>query len=246
VVGVNSRGAFGASSIGFAIPVNIVKEVAAELIHHGRVRRSWVGLDFQPREELAQYFEAAPSPGVVIRSVEPDSPAARAGIRAGDVLLAYRGQEITAQFQEEIPAIYKLIADTPVGESVEQRIRRGGEELRFELVTEERSQSVSDEMECESWGFTARGITREFAMEFNLPDENGVVVVGVKPNGAAFRARLFPGDRIVGIEGEDVGGLEDLGEIYRRLDGEEVKEVLLTVMRQHSRQLVLIEASYDY
>ena len=246
VVGVNSRGAFGASSIGFAIPINIVKEVAAELIDHGRVRRSWLGLDFQPREELAQYFEAAPSPGVVIRSVEPDSPAARAGIRAGDVLLAYRGQEITAQFQEELPAIYKLIADTPVGESVEQRIRRGGEELRFEVVTEEQSQSVSDEMECESWGFTARGITREFAMEFNLPDENGVVVVGVKPNGAAFRARLFPGDRIVGIEDEDVGGLEDLGEIYRRLDGEEVKEVLLTVMRQHSRQLVLIEASHDY
>ena len=246
VVGVNSRGAFGASSIGFAIPVNIVKEVAAELIEHGRVRRSWLGLDFQPREELAQYFEAAPSPGVVIRSVEPDSPAARAGIRAGDVLVAYRGQEITAQFQEELPAVYKLIADTPVGESVEQLIERDGEELRFEIVTEERSQSTSDEMECESWGFTARGITREYAMEYSLPDENGVVVVGVKPNGAGFRARLYPGDRIVRIEDEDVGGLDDLGEIYRRLDSEEVEEVLLTVMRRHSRQLILIEASYVY
>jgi len=246
VVGVNSRGALGASSIGFAIPINIVKEVAGELIDHGRVRRSWLGLDFQPREELAQYFETAPAPGVVIRSVEPDSPAARAGIRAGDVLVAYRGQEITAQFQEELPAIYKLIADTPVGESVEQLIERDGEELRFEIITEERSQSISDEMECESWGFTARGITREFAMEFNLPDENGVVVVGVKPNGAAFRARLFPGDRIVRIEDEAVGGLSDLEDVYHRLDDEEVEEVLLTVMRRHSRQLILIEASYDY
>ena len=245
VVGVNSRGAFGASSIGFAIPINIVKEVAAELIDHGRVRRSWLGLDFQPREELAQYFEAEPSPGVVIRSVEPDSPAARAGIQAGDVLMAYGGQEIAAQFQEELPAIYKLIADTPVGETVEQLIERDGEKLRFALVTEERSQSISDEMECESWGFTARGITREFAMEFNLPDENGVVVVGVKPNGAAFRARLFPGDRVVRIENEEVAGLDALLEIYRRLDSEEVENVLLTVMRQHSRQLVLIEASYE-
>jgi len=245
VVGVNSRGAFGASSIGFAIPINIVKEVAAELIDHGRVRRSWLGLDFQPREELAQYFEAEPSPGVVIRSVEPDSPAARAGIQAGDVLMAYGGQEIAAQFQEELPAIYKLIADTPVGETVEQLIERDGEKLRFALVTEERSQSISDEMECESWGFTARGITREFAMEFNLPDENGVVVVGVKPNGAAFRARLFPGDRVVRVENEEVAGLDALLEIYRRLDSEEVENVLLTVMRQHSRQLVLIEASYE-
>ena len=245
VVGVNSRGAFGASSIGFAIPINIVKEVAAELIDHGRVRRSWLGLDFQPREELAQYFEAEPSPGVVIRSVEPDSPAARAGIQAGDVLMAYGGQEIAAQFQEELPAIYKLIADTPVGETVEQLIERDGEKLRFALVTEERSQSISDEMECESWGFTARGITREFAMEFNLPDEKGVVVGGVKPNGAGFRARLYPGDRVVRIENEEVAGLDALLEIYRRLDSEEVENVLLTVMRQHSRQLVLIEASYE-
>ena len=159
--------------------------------------------------------------------------------------MAYGGQEIAAQFQEELPAIYKLIADTPVGETVEQLIERDGEKLRFALVTEERSQSISDEMECESWGFTARGITREFAMEFNLPDEKGVVVVGVKPNGAAFRARLFPGDRVVRVENEEVAGLDALLEIYRRLDSEEVENVLLTVMRQHSRQLVLIEASYE-
>ena len=244
VVGVNARGAFGASSIGFAIPINIVKEVAAELIEHGRVRRSWLGLDFQPREELAQYFETEPSPGVIIRSVEPDSPAALAGIQAGDVLVAYGGQQISAQFQEELPAIYKLIADTPVGEAVEQLIERNGEELRFQVVTEEQSQGISDEMECESWGFTARGITREFALEFNLPDDKGVVVIGVKPNGPAFRAQLFPGDRIVRIEDEDIAGLDSLGAVYRRLDNEKVDGVLLTVMRRHSRRLVLIEASY--
>ena len=244
VVGVNARGAFGASSIGFAIPINIVKEVAAELIDHGRVRRSWLGLDFQPREELAQYFESEASQGVVIRSVEPDSPAARAGIQAGDVLVTYDGREISAQFQEELPAIYKLIADTPVGEAVEQLIERNGEELRFQVVTEEQSRGTSDEMECESWGFTARGITREFALEFNLPDDKGAVVVGVKPNGPAFRAQLFPGDRIVRVEDEDVAGLDSLGEISRRLDSERVKEVLLTVMRRHSRRLVLIEVSY--
>jgi serine protease Do len=246
VVGVNARGAFGASSIGFAIPVNIVKEVAAELIEYGRVRRSWLGLDFQPREELAQYFESESSPGVVIRRVEPDSPAARAGIQAGDVLVAYQGQPISAQFHEELPAIYKLIADTPVGEAVEQLIRRGDEELRFEVVTEERSLGTTDEMECESWGFTARGITREFAMELNLPDDKGVLVVGVKPNGPAFRAKMFPGDRIVSIEGQELTGLGSLEEVYRRLDDREAPEVLLTVMRRHSRRLILIEANYAH
>ena len=239
VVGVNSRGAMGASSIGFAIPINIVKEVAAELIEHGRVRRSWLGLEFQPREELAQYFEAEPMPGVIIRSVEPDSPASREGVEAGDILLNYRGETLSVQFHEQLPTIYKLIADTPVGEGVELLVHRQNQELRFKLTTEERSEASSEEMECESWGFTAQGITREYALIHNLPDMRGVVVVGAKPNAAAYRALLFPGDRIIEIEGEPIDGLASLSRHYEHLDGE--AEVLLTVMRQHSRRLILIE-----
>jgi S1-C subfamily serine protease len=113
------------------------------------------------------------------------------------------------------------------------------------LTTEERGQSSSDEMEFESWGFTARGITRELALAYNLPDASGVFVAGVKPNGAAFRARLFPGDRIVAIEGEDIANLDALKETYRLHDEAERDAVLLTVMRRHSRRWILIEASYE-
>lgn len=245
VVGVNARGAFGASSIGFAIPINIVKEVAAELIRTGHVSRSWLGLTFQPREELAQYFESESVPGVVIRSVEPDSPAGRVGIQAGDMLLEYRGERASAQFTEELPELYKRIADTPIGELVAVAVSRGDDVLEFTLTTEERGQSSSDEMECESWGFTARGITRELALEFNLPDSTGVIVAGVKPNGAAFRARLFPGDRIVAIEDAPVANLDDLRDMYRGYDDARQDAVLLTVMRRHSRRWVLIEVSYE-
>ena len=245
VVGVNARGAFGASSIGFAIPVNIVKEVAAQLIANGRVSRSWLGLTFQPREELAQYFETESVPGVVIRSVDPDSPAERIGIRAGDMLLAYRGERTSAQFTEELPGIYKKIADTPIGEEVELAIARGPDVLELTVVTEERGASSSDEMDCESWGFTARGITRELAVEFNLPNNTGVFVAGVKPNDAAFRAQLFPGDRVIAIEGEELDNLDDLERIYRRHDEARTEAVLLSVMRRHSRRMILIEATYE-
>jgi serine protease Do len=245
VVGVNARGAFGASSIGFAIPINIVKEVAGELIRTGRVSRSWLGMTFQPREELAQYFESESVPGVVIRSVEPDSPAGRVGIQAGDMLLEYRGERTSAQFTEELPGLYKRIADTPVGANVDVAVGRGEDVLEFTVTTEERGQSSSDEMECESWGFTARGITRELALEFSLPDSTGVIVAGVKPNGAGFRARLFPGDRIVAIEDEPIANLDDLRERYRRFDDSREDAVLLTVMRRHSRRWILIEANYE-
>jgi len=245
VVGVNSRGAFGASSIGFAIPINIVREVAGELIAHGRVSRSWLGLTFQPREALAQYFEAEPVSGVVIRSVDPDSPAERGGIRAGDMLLAYRGERTSASFTEELPGIYKKIADTPIGETVALAVARGEDVLEFTLTTEERGESSADEMECKSWGFTARGITRELALEYNLPDNEGVFVAGVKPNGAAFRAQLFPGDRILAIEDTPVHNLDELKTLYERYDEAREGAALLTVMRRHSRRWVLLEVSYE-
>jgi serine protease Do len=245
VVGVNARGAFGASSIGFAIPINIVKEVAQELIEHGKVSRSWLGLTFQPLEELAQYFEAEPIAGAVIRSVNPESPAERAGVRAGDVLLSYGGDRVTAQFSEELPAIYKKIADTPVGEMVKLVIARGSEELTLEATTEEESESSATEMDCASWGFTARGITRELALEFSLPDQRGVFVAGVKPNGPAFQARLSPGDRIVAVDEEEVSDLESLRSAYRARSEVRAERVLLMVMRRHSRRWMLIEADYE-
>jgi serine protease Do len=245
VVGVNARGAFGASSIGFAIPINIVKEVARELIDRGKVSRSWLGLTFQPVEELAQYFEAERVPGAIIRSVDPNSPAERAGIRAGDVLLSYAGERISAQFTEELPSVYKRIADTKVGENVTLRISRDGEELTLGATTEEQGESSSSEMDCESWGFTARGITRELALEFSLPDQRGVFVAGVKPNGPAFQARLFPGDRIVAVDDEEVADLESLRVLYRNRRDARAAQVLLTIMRRHSRRWILIEASHE-
>ncbi|MFQ5789999.1 MAG: PDZ domain-containing protein, partial [Acidobacteriota bacterium] len=117
--------------------------------------------------------------------------------------------------------------------------------MRLKLETVERSETSAEEIECERWGLTARGITRELALEFNLPDRLGVMVVGVKPNGPAFRARLFAGDRIVAIEERAVSGLDALREIYRDLDDSRAAEVLLIVMRRHSRRLVLVEASYE-
>jgi S1-C subfamily serine protease len=100
-------------------------------------------------------------------------------------------------------------------------------------------------MDCGSWGFTARGITRELALEFSLPDQRGVFVAGVKPNGAAFQARLFPGDRIVAVNDEEVSDLESLRYLYRARDESRVEKVLLTVMRRHSRRWILIEAVYE-
>jgi serine protease Do len=245
VVGVNARGAFGASSIGFAIPINIVKEVAAALIHQGKVSRSWLGLTFQPLEELAQYSDSDRVPGVVVRSVDPDSPAEKVGVRAGDVLLSYRGERISAQFTEELPGIYKKIADTPIGENVELVLARGAETLTLVAATEEEGEASSDETDCMSWGFTARGITREVALELALPDSTGVFVAGVKPNGAAFQARLFPGDRIVAIDDAPVAGIGDLRALYRSYEEERKPKVLLTVMRRHSRRWVLIEAVHE-
>jgi S1-C subfamily serine protease len=132
-----------------------------------------------------------------------------------------------------------------VGENVTLLIARGGEELTLGATTEEQDESSSSEMDCESWGFTARGITRELALEFSLPDQRGVFVAGVKPNGPAFQARLFPGDRIISVGDQEVPDLESLRTLYRVRDEAKTEKVLLTVMRRHSRRWILIEADHE-
>ena len=96
VIGINSRATFLANNLGFAIPVNIVKEVSAEILDHGSVSRSWIGVHAQALQELESYFGAGRNTGVLIASVDPGSPAEVSFLQAGDVILAINGESVSA------------------------------------------------------------------------------------------------------------------------------------------------------
>lgn len=214
VIGINSRANRNAEAIGFAIPINVVRAVADQLIAHGKVTRSWIGVQWQPLEEFSDYFKAGKGRGVLVSGVVEGSPAARAGLRPGDIVLEFDGAAVSGRYRKEIPGIARRVADTPVGKKVAVKVLRAEKEVALELTTEELQKAAGEDYECKEWGVTVKEITRDMARELNLDDANGVLVTGAKGGGPAARAGLENGDVIREIAG---GAVTDLDSFRRRV-----------------------------
>jgi serine protease Do len=240
VVGVNARGAMFADNIGFAIPADVAKRVTADLIEHGEVRRSYAGITFQPLKDWAELFGLKESAGVLVASVEPGSPAAAAGLQAGDLMLAYGDLELKVRFDEELPPLHAAIADTPIGTTVSIRLLRKGEEQAVELTTTETGRLMGDRFEAEAWGFTVKDITVQMSYDLELDDDDGVLIEGVRVGGPAHRGQLRRGLVLERIEGEAIVDLDDFKARYETLaaDG---STVLLQLRRYDSLKLVLVK-----
>ena len=125
VVGINTRGISEGNNLGFAIPIDTAKEVAAKILSSKKVARSYIGLTLQPLQDLERFYELESNKGVLVSSVEKESPAELAGLKAEDILLAVNGKPVNARFPEQLAAVRKLISDFPIGTKLELTIRRG-------------------------------------------------------------------------------------------------------------------------
>ena len=242
VVGINARAMpiFG-ENLGFAIPIDVVREVFAQLVANGQVERSWIGARWQPLEGLADYFGTGGRTGVLVGGVIPGSPAAEAGLQAGDILVSWNGRPVSARYEEELPSVRKRIADTPVGDRVKMTILRDGEESVLRVRTQLRPEVESDEAEFPVWGFTTRDITPEIARRQRLPTSEGALITGVRGAGPASVAGLRPGDIIREVERREVRGTAALLELYRELRDADRKRLLVRVDRGATLRLTILE-----
>ena len=238
VVGVNSRMLSGAENVGFAIPINVAKEVIDAIITQGRMRRSWLGLALQ--EALAKTGDPEHA-GVLIADVDPLSPSHDAGIQPGDLLVAINGRPINARFEEDLPAVRKSIADLPVGKETTLTVRRGKELLGITVVTEEKSELKGDEAEFEAWGFTASALTPAVVRAAQLPSRRGILISGVQVGGIASNARLQQGDIVLETDEEAVNDLAHFRQIHQRLLDTKQRLTLLVVKRGALTRFVLIK-----
>jgi len=130
VVGVNNAIVAPGQGIGFAIPINLAKEVQRQLIASGRVTRGWLGVGVERfAAETATAREGDTSGGLAVNAIYRDSPAERAGLRRGDVLRAYEGR-----FIENVQMLQRLVAHTPVGRAVEITLEREGKTIRIPVI----------------------------------------------------------------------------------------------------------------
>ncbi len=240
VIGINSRATFLANNLGFAIPINIVKEVTSEILDHGAVTRSWIGVHAQALQELEGYFGTGRNAGVLIASIDPGSPAEAGFLKAGDVILEVDGQPVSARFVEELPAFYKTIASHAPGSDINLKVLRSDEVFSFDLKTASLGELQGEDYECADWGITVKEITQQMQIAQQLKDTTGALVVGVKRVGPADSGGLRRGDVIKSINRTPVGDLAELVIMYGSLSSNGTEKVLLTVERAGAMRLVVM------
>jgi len=207
VIGISSRGYLGANNLGFAIPASTARRVMAGLMHDGAITRSYLGLKPRALQDLETFYALALNNGMLLDSVDRGSPADRAGLKGGDIILAVDGVKVDGRFPEQLPPIQNLIASVRVGSSVKLSVKRGTQITDYNLVTEKLESRVGEEWVLEKWGLSVRKVSRTYARENQLDDATGVLVIGVQPGFPADVAGLSRGDIITKINRQPVTSL---------------------------------------
>jgi Do/DeqQ family serine protease len=202
LLGINTMIIGHASGIGFAIPSNLVKRVADELLAKGGVHRAWIGVSYQElTPELASSFGIDRTRGALVNDVVAGGPADKAGVKAGDIILDVAGKEV-----HEGRDLLRIVLLHEVGKSLPITVMRDGGRKKLSLVTTERpsNEEVSQRKGQRSRsapGPTERGLdlaplTPDLARRLGYRGPGGVVVVGVQTGSPAERAQLTRGDVI--------------------------------------------------
>ena len=243
IVGINTAifsRTGGSEGIGFAIPVDIVKDIATSLIQSGRVVRGWMGIAIQEMTPaLAQSFKLPENHtgGVLISEVHENGPSAKGGLKRGDVILEYRGEKL-----EDVNHLRHLVARTRVGDDVPIVVLRDGVETTLTVKVGERPSDdllarrgggtppppTMEKLDNVLSGLAVESLTAELKSQLKLSEQTaGVVVKEVKPGSAAEAAGLQQGDVIQEINREVVSNLSDFQSIASKIEKESLVVLLL-------------------
>ena len=214
IVGMNTAIASrsgGSMGVGFAIPSSMVKTVANSLMKEGKVTRGWLGAAIQDlSEDLAKSFNYDSTKGVLIGDVVPDSPAAKAGLKAGDIVAKINGQEMKNAQQ-----LRHTIASIKPNSSAELSIYRDGKVQTLPVVIGQLDpntavasageESVAEEEAVDNLGVTVQNLNAEMAKEMGLKRmTSGVVITNVEEGSLAADVGLSAGDVVVSVAGQPV------------------------------------------
>jgi serine protease Do len=191
-------------------------------------------------QDLEHFYGLALNTGMLINNVDPGSPAARAGLRGGDILLAINGQPVDGRFPEQLPPIQNMIASLPVGSTVSLQLKRGGQTLTVPVVTEKLETRMGEEWAFDKWGLSVRKVSRAYARENQLASDMGVIVLGVQAGFPAAVAGLAPGDIITRVNQQPLNELETLKNLYQQFD-RKPESLLVEVMRDRRVSLYILK-----
>jgi serine protease Do len=231
----------GSVGIGFAIPVNQAKSVVTQLVASGKVTRGWLGVTIQPlTAELAKGFNVTEGTGALVAGVQDGSPAARAGVKAGDIITHYDGQKVATS--ADLP---KLVAATAVGRQVPVTVVREGKKVALNVTVaqmDEPGQPVVAQAEEAKGplGLTVETVTPSIAKELKLSEPRGVIVRGVRSGSPAENAGIRAGDVITEVDRQAVA---DAAQMRRALDKHPKGAPVVVMVRRDGTSLYVALAS---
>jgi serine protease Do len=228
IVGINELGVFNLSG---AIPGNLARVVADNIVKHGRVIRGWSGITVQPRLEAD-----GTGRGVVVSDVFEGSPADQAGVKPGDLVLACDGQEIEGAEERAVAHFYRLETSKLPDNEFTIDFLRAGSRQTAKMKLAPRQPARADDVELRSWGAVVRDLTSNLARDERLPDTQGVWLQNIRPAGPCGQAEpiLRVQDVLVAVEGKPVNSVAELRELTEKLLAEttaKTRPVLASVRR---------------
>jgi serine protease Do len=219
VIGINTAIISSGQGIGFAIPINLAKEVLLQLHTKGSVTRGWLGVAIQRiSPDLLKAFNLEDTHGALVSDVVANGPAAKAGLQRGDVIVGFQGNKV--QDSTELP---RMVAAIAPGTKVQVEVVRGGKKMTVPVTLE----TLTDDKEAaaklqppdveESIGLRVETITPELARSLRLDNAKGVVVSRVTPDSPAAEAGVQRGDVVREVNRQPVTDLESYADATSRL-----------------------------
>lgn len=227
----------GYQGIGFAIPSNMAKVVMENLIKKGKVIRGWLGVSIQNlTPELAKQFNIKDKHGVVVGDVIEDSPAEKAGIQRGDVIIEYDGKKI-----EDATELRNKVANTPPNKEVTIKLIRDGREKKINVVIAEMPsdiQKFTGSFENLLKGVNVQDITPSLRNKLNIPKRVKGVVISDVEEGCPADGVLMKGDVIMEINRKKINNMNDYKSIVSKIGSNQ--DILLLIYREGSAMYVTL------
>ena len=235
VIGINTAifsQSGGNVGIGFAIPVNMAKEIVPQLKDKGHVTRGWLGVGIQKvTPELSKSFGLKDEKGALVSQVAKGGPADKGGIETGDVIVEFNGKKVSDS--NDLP---RMVASIPVGKTVPVKLLRGGNVVDREVKIGEMEQKeeVADSSTHKPLGMTVQNITPEIAKGLGLKSETGILVASVVPGSPAAKADIRSGDVIQQVNKKPVKDVEDF---KQKIESAKDQETILLLIQRGENTL---------